>query len=204
MADPLNRNRRYTFEEYLRIEEISGVKHEFIDGIVFPVGSPPPPVPIPDAAKVFTELSGRLQSLLSPAGVIAHVVEGPNEEGVRFFARRTLDGDFPTEAERISDPSCVVMLTSNSTFSLTYHKIFDAYRQTGSVAEVTWIFADHPYGKIYRRKHDATWLVQFVDEMETEIHLRSIGVRFRLGDVYAGATFPFVDDPLYSPRKTQI
>jgi hypothetical protein len=151
MYDPFDPNRKYTVEEYLRLEELSEVRHEFWDGVVFPVGSPPQPKPIPNADEVFSTMTRALRAILNLPGVMVWVAENPDERGAVLFAKRTADGDYATSSKQFEDPSVIILLTSEFTYVPTHYRRFDRDRAIESVIEIVWIFADHVRAEAYKR-----------------------------------------------------
>ncbi len=196
MFDPFEPGRKYTVQEYFRLEEISEIKHDFRYGFVHPVGEPPPPIPIANAQAVFTAVSSRVLTLINQTGATARLLAEPDDKGAVICARLASE-DIPTPSVGFSKPAALFIVTSIATFVGTRGKLFDAYRQKESIQEIAWIFADRPKAEIYRRGVGTTWNIEFIDSIDSEILFRSLGVRFRFADLYDIPGFAFVIDPLY-------
>ena len=190
MVDPFEPGREYTVEEYLRLENLSDVKHEYLDGQVYPLGSPPQPTPLPRAYPLYVALTERMQTLINKKGLEIEMINAPSDKGATLVIKPALDGEVESGKRNVTEHFCVVLLTSDFDYVRTYHDQFEGYLNTASAVEIAWFFADTPRSQIYRRNADKTWLITFVDSLDCICDLRSIDVQFKLADVYAGILLP--------------
>ena len=186
--------RRFTVEEYFRIERDSTEKHEYRDGeIVSMAGGTVAHSRI--IANCIQTLGNRLRG-----GPCA-----PFESNLRVrIARRTLYSypDVPvicgppeldpddTRGETVTNPRLVVEVLSPSTESYDRRTKFDRYRQLESFREYVLVSQDMPRVETFFRHDDGTWVFAVATGPDAVIRLSSLGIDLPLAEVYAGVEFP--------------
>ena len=194
MGVPAERTRRYTVEEYLRLEKDSTEKHEYRDGeIVAMAGGTYEHSLI--TANVVGELRTRLKG--KPCRAL--------ESNLRVRFGRSLLYSYPDatvlcgapefdphDPSRMTvlNPRLVVEVLSPSTEAFDRGEKFDRYRQIESLQEYLRGVQDRADVQTFFRQPDGTWLFTAAAGLDSAIKLRSLEIELPLGEVYAGVTFP--------------
>lgn len=186
--------RRFTVDEYLRIERDSTEKHEYRDGeIVAMAGGTVAHSRI--MANCIAAWWNRLRG-----GPCA-----PFDSNLRVrIARRTLysypdvtvicgppelDPD-DTRGETVTNPRLVGEVLSPSTESYDRRTKFDRYRQLESFREYVLVSQDTPRVETFYRRDDDTWVFAVATGLDGTIRLSSLAIDVPLSEVYAGVEFP--------------
>jgi Uma2 family endonuclease len=194
--------KRMTEEEYLAFERAAEFKHEFFDGVLYPLHNPYGDLQAMAGAtkphnrvkeNLIVELGGRFKGgpcqtfssdqkvRLSDTGRFAYpdivVVCGEPE-------------DDPKDEHCLANPRVVIEVLSPSTEG--YDRGFKAeqYRRSPTVQEVVFVAQDAPRVERYTRQPDGTWLLKVFADPAGEFELASVPVRVPLADVYRGVKLP--------------
>lgn len=199
MTQAAHTPRRYTVEEYLRIERDTTERHEFRDGEILAMsgGSVRHSLIIANAGR---EIGNRLKG--KPCRVY--------DSNLRVrVARRTLysypditvvcgspvvDPD-DRGGETVINPHLVVEVLSPTTEGYDRRSKFDRYRQIESFREYVLVSQDTPRVEAFFRRDDGTWTFDVAAGVEAVARLRSLDIDLPLGEVYAGVEFTEVPDP---------
>jgi Uma2 family endonuclease len=139
---------RYTFREYLEIEEVAGIRHEFYDGQIYAMaGGTPEHAAM--AAAITTMLGGQLES--TPCRVYSSdlrvrvlatgLATYPDVTVVCGPSKRD-----PESETHVTNPKVIVEVTSNSTAEYDRGEKLQHYQQVPSLLEV--ILVDHTRERI--------------------------------------------------------
>jgi Uma2 family endonuclease len=194
--------KRMTEAEYLAFERDAEYKHEFFDGVLYPLHNPYRDLQMMAGAtrphnsikeNLIVEFGmrfkgGRCRTFssdqkvrLSDTGRFAYpdivVVCGEPE-------------DDPTDANCLANPQVVIEVLSPSTEG--YDRGFKAeqYRRSATVREVVFVAQDAPRVERYVRQPDGTWVLTVFADPAGEFRLGTIDVAVPLADVYRGVTLP--------------
>ena len=184
---------RLTVDEYLRLEESSEEKHEYLEGQLLDMsgGTISHSLII---ANVVGELHARLKGnpcrvydsnlhVKIPRKVIyfypdCSVVCGPvQKDGSDFTGGSTVN------------PRLIVEVLSDSSERYDRGEKFTRYRELESLAEYVLISQSSPSVETFFRQGDGTWIFAAINDLKASAKLKSIGVEMPLADVYAGVEF---------------
>jgi Uma2 family endonuclease len=194
MEQMASQHRRYTLEEYIRLEAESEEKHEFRDGEII-------------------DMSG---GSLNHSGITANVIRalGNRLQGssCRVFdsnlriqiAKKSLYsyGDATvicgepvlSDVEGIgptyTNPRVVVEVLSPSTRKFDQGAKFDRFRELSSFEEYVLVEQDEPRVETRYRHPDGHWALDFALGLNSVILLRSLSISLPLLEIYAGIVFP--------------
>jgi Uma2 family endonuclease len=193
MEQSVSQHRRYTLEEYIRLEAESEERHEFRDGeIIAMSGGSLNHSRI--TANVIRELGNSLKG--SSCAVF--------ESNLRIqIARKRLYsyGDATvicgepilSDVEGIgptyTNPRLVVEVLSPSTRKFNEQGKFDRFRELPSFEEYVLVEQDEPRVETRYRHPDGHWGIDFAIGLESSILLRSLKVSVPLVEIYAGIVF---------------
>jgi Uma2 family endonuclease len=186
--------RRYSIEEYLRIEDDSSQRHEYFDGeIVAMAGGTPQHSLI--ICNITREVGNRLKGtscrvyeanlrVRVPRSRLyvypdATIVCGPSEFDPDDHKKQT-----------IINPRAVIEVLSPSTENLDYGIKFRRYLEFDTLQEYVIVAQDSPYVQSYFRQPDGTWLFTPIVDMSRSIPIRSVKLELPLVEIYAGVDFP--------------
>lgn len=178
---------RYTFREYLELEEMSGVRHEFYDGEIYGMaGGTPEHAAM--AAAITTRLGIQLQD--SPCRVYSSdlrlrvvatglatypdvtVICGPSERD-------------PESPSHVTNPKLVVEVLSPGTEEYDRGEKLEHYRQIPSLETVVLVDYRRPQVDLWRRE-GPEWLSSSAGPGD-EVEISSIGCSLSVDEIYAAA-----------------
>lgn len=180
---------RHTFREYLLIEEMSGVKHEYFDGEIFAMAGGTPEHAALCAnliAKLVTTTSGKpcatytsdLQIRVLATGLATYpdvaVVCGPLERD-------------PESRTHCTNPTALFEVLSFATEKYDRTTKREHYQQIDSMRDYVILSQDHPHAEQWTRDERGGWTHRVIDG-GGEIVLESIGSSFPLRDLYSFST----------------
>jgi Uma2 family endonuclease len=194
MEQAVSQHRKYTLEEYIRIESESEERHEFRDGeIVNMSGGSLEHSRI--CSNIIRELGVRLK------GTPCAVFEG----NLRLqIARKKLysygDATVICGEPIISDvegigptyvnPKLVVEVLSPSTRRFDETKKFEHFQELKSFEEYVLVEQDEARVETRYRHPDGHWGIYHETGIEQAILLRSLSISLPLAEIYAGVRFP--------------
>lgn len=178
---------RFTFEQYLLLEEDSGLKHEFLDGQVWAMaGGTPDHAAI--AGNVLTmlnvQLAGKKCRVFTSDLRIRVTATGLGTYPDVSVVCGRLDRD-PCDAKgnTVVNPRVLVEVLSPSTEAYDLGEKLRHYQQIEELAEVMFIAHDRREVEIVRRESDGAWSRRRYGADE-RAELASIGCVLPLVDVY--------------------
>ena len=189
--------RRYTIQEYLRMEYDAEQRHEYYDGeIVAMAGGTPRHSLI--ISNIIGEVRQRLkggQCRIYEANLRVRI---PNTKLYVYPDATVICG--PTEhdaddakQQTITNPKLIVEVLSPTTEHLDYGPKFRRYLECPSLDEHVLVTQDQPHVQSYFRQAEGRWLFTPVMEVEGTIKLRSRDIELPLSEIYAGVEFPQPD-----------
>lgn len=181
LPEPLH---RYTYAEYVALEEHSPVRHEFIGGEIYAMAGGTPA----HAALAATVL--RLTGNQLPAGGRAYTSDlrvriaasdvTTYPDGAVICGKTTRASDDPLAA---TNPIVLIEVTSPSTEAYDRGAKLDQYKLLSSVREVLLVSHVRPHLVLHRRGPDGTWTALQAESGQS-IELASLGARLEVDDVY--------------------
>lgn len=186
--------RRYTIEEYLRLERDSIQKHEFDDGEILAMAGGSP-----EHALIVLNVGGEIRDRLKGGRCRAY----SGDLRVRLSGRPkyvypdvtvicgevVLDPDDPAR-QTATNPRLLVEVLSPSTETYDRKAKFDRYRDIESFREYVLVSQDEARVETYYRKPDGSWQFDVTTGLEAVAHLRSLDIDLPLVEVYASVEFP--------------
>jgi len=180
---------RYTFREYLDLEEMSPVKHEFCDGHVWAMAGGTPShaaIAMNIGAALREQLRGRpcrvfssdLRVRVLPTGL------GTYPDVTVVCDELRTDPDDP-KGNTVTNPVLLVEVLSPSTEEYDRGEKLAHYKRIDTLREVVLVAHDTKRLELWRRAGDL-WELDVVHTGEAK--LQSVSCTFSVGDVY--------DDPL--------
>lgn len=182
----MGRHHRYTYGEYLYLEERSTVEHEFVDGQVLAM----PPV-TPDeaalAANMIALLADRLRG--RPCRVLTSDVRirvaatglATYPDASAVCGEQVADPDDP-KGNTLVNPTVIVEVLSPSTEAYDRGEKLGHYKQIPSLQEILHIAQEEQRVEQWRREGDH-WTLE-VSHGNEAAALPSLGVELPMSDVY--------------------
>lgn len=177
----------YSFEDYLALEEIAGVRHEFFDGEIYGMaGGTPEHAAMAGAitSVLGAQLANRpcrvyssdLRVRILETGLATYpdvtVVCGPSERD-------------PASPTHVTNPKVVVEVLSPSTAEYDRGDKLGHYQQVPALQAI--VLVDHAQARVELWTRDgATWTSRQLGAGDT-VPLEAIGCSLRVDDIYAAA-----------------
>lgn len=173
--------------EYLQIERTSGIRHEFLDGLVYARAGESP-----DHSRICFNLA---------ASVGAQIKGGPCEGFSPNMKVRTGTGHlyaYPDlmivygeaqfhdqHGDLLLNPTVIFEVLSPSTETYDRGEKFLRYRnEIASLQDYVMVSQVEPHVERYTRQSDDTWLLSEVNGLDGELFLAAIECRLSLAEVY--------------------
>ena len=180
--------RHYTLEDYLGVEEMSGVRHEFVDGQIFAMaGGTPEHAALSASALVLlgSKLRGgpcRPYSADLRIRVLATGLATYPDAAV-ICGEPARD---PVSATHVTNPSVVVEVLSSSTEEYDRGEKREHYQQIESLREYVLVAQDRRRVEVFQRAPDGAW-VHHVYGPGDAIELPSLGLVLSTDELYDAA-----------------
>jgi Uma2 family endonuclease len=185
--------RRYTVEEYFRLEFDATEKHDYRAGEILAMsgGSASHSLII---ANTIAALGNRLRG--GPCRVY--------DSNLRIAVARDVRYSYPDASvicgqpefdpkdrnqTTATNPRLIVEVLSPSTEAADRGEKFERYLKLASLEEYVLVLQDHPRAESFFRRPDGTWLFTYAEGLEALVTLRSLKIDVPLADVYAGVDF---------------
>lgn len=197
LATPIRR--RFTIDEYLRIERDSAERHEHDDGEILAMAGGSP-----EHALIVLNIGGEIRNRHKGGRFRAYssdlrvrLTGAPRyvyPDVAVICGDVLLDPDDPAR-QTATNPRLVVEVLSPSTESYDRRTKFDRYRQLESFREYVLVSHDTPRVETFYRRDDGTWVFAVATGLDGTIGLPSLGIELPLSEVYAAVTFPTPPTP---------
>ena len=180
-------HRLFTFDEYVRLEEDSRTKHEFLDGQVWAMagGSPEHAAVSMNVGTLLTNaLRGRpCRVYSSDLSVRVEATGlGTYPDVAVIGGAVELDPEDPKK-QTAMNPRVLVEILSPSTEDYDRGEKLGHYKKIPSLAEVLLVAHDRREVELVRREEDGSWSREIVRE-EGVVHLSSIVCRLPIREIY--------------------
>ncbi|HET7502500.1 MAG TPA: Uma2 family endonuclease [Kofleriaceae bacterium] len=181
-------SRRYTLEDYLSVEEMSAVRHEFLDGAIFAMAGGTPEHAALSAAIVVvlgTRLAGRpcrpysadLRIRVLPTGLATYA------DAAVICGDPVRDPASPTH---VTNPSLLVEVLGPGTEAYDRGEKREHYQRIASLGEYVLVAQDRREIEVHARVAGGGWRRTAYGPGEV-VDLPSIGVRFTVDELYQAA-----------------
>lgn len=183
----------FTPEEYLSLERFSNIRHEYLDGVVYPVASQ-----TPTHSGICFNLAGVIGSQIIDSacrGFSPNMKVRAGEKGLYAYPDLAVVCGEPVfhddQRDALVNPTVVFEVLSPSTEAYDRGEKFLRY----STGIETWrdyvlVSQDRPRVEHFTRKPDGTWSRSEVGGMSGILSLPSIDCEIPLADVYSRIAFP--------------
>lgn len=180
-----NPHRKYTLEEYVRLEEYANVRHEFLDGQIYAMAGG-----TPEHGTYAANVIGLLTSQLvgKPCRVQTSDVRirvqatgldtYPDASVVCGHAERD-----PNDPNAIVNPVVLVEVLSPSTEEYDQGEKLEHYQRIESLREVVFVQHREQRVDVVRRQHDGSWLTTSGTSGDT-LELEALGCALSVDSVY--------------------
>jgi Uma2 family endonuclease len=185
MTEPARR--RFSFRDYVRLEEYSNIRHEFLEGVIYAMaGGTPEHAAL--AARIIRGIGARLEG--SPCEVFT------SDLRVRVAATglatypdvAVVCGGLQTDPEDSStvlNPTLLVEVLSDSTAEYDRGEKLDHYRKIPSLREILLVSHREAAVEVWRRDDASGWSSEIVRAGE-RLKLRSVDCDLTVDDLYRG------------------
>lgn len=176
-------------EEYLEGEELSDIKHEYIDGEVYAMAG---------AEDAHVTIAGNmhyaLKTHLSGSGCRLYASDMRvriNEDNAYFYpdVMVTCDADDRKRKKMKHSPVLVVEVLSSSTEAYDRGKKFAVYRELESLREYVLINPQHYQMDIFRLNDQGRWELFSLSGEDAMVEFSSVGLQCPLVDIYEDVDF---------------
>lgn len=185
--------KRWTIQEYYRLENDASERHEFDDGEILAMsgGSATHALIMANvSAELHQRLRGRPCRPYSSdlrVRVAGHPrVVYPDVTVIR--GKPETDPDDPA-GHAVLNPRVVVEVMSPSTRTYDRTVKFDAYRRIESLQEYILVEQDEPRVESFLRQEDGAWSFESAAGTDAVLRVRSLELELPLAELYAGVTF---------------
>jgi Uma2 family endonuclease len=181
-------SRRYTLEDYLSVEEMSAVRHEFLDGEIFAIaGGTPEHAALSAAAVVILgrRLEGRPFRPYSADLRIRVIATGL----ATYADAAVICGDpirDPASPTHVTNPIAIVEVLSRSTEAYDRGEKREHYQQIASLREYVLVAQDRREIEVHARPTGGIWQRSAYRAAQT-VELPSIGIQFTVDELYSAA-----------------
>lgn len=173
--------------EYLEGEDISAVKHEYIDGDVYAMAG---------ANDNHNLIGGDIYIALGTHLRNSSCQPFYSDMKVRVAINIFYYPDILVSCEENSEnrhfrnnPILVIEITSPSTERIDHQEKLLAYQRIQSVQEYIVIDQNRINIELHRRQTDATWITYHFDETDDEIEFQSVGLTMPISEIYRRVRF---------------
>jgi len=178
---------RFTFEEYLRLEEDSRTKHEFLAGNVFALsgGTPEHAAITANIARLLgNALAGKPCRVFSPdlRVRVAATGLGTYPDVTVICSKIELDPADPKQHTALN-PKVIVEVLSPSTEDYDRGEKLGNYKQIASLQEIVLVAHDRPEAEVVRREPDGSWS-RHIARGPGAVRLESIGCQLPVDEIY--------------------
>jgi Uma2 family endonuclease len=185
------RHHRYTFAEYLTVEEMSVVKHEFLDGEIYAMAGGSP-LHAALSAAVVTALSmavrgGSCRVFTSDLRIRVLATGLATYPDVSVVCGPVVPD--PEGAASATNPTVVVEVLSDSTMDYDLGEKFEHYKQVPSLKAVIYVWQDQRKIEIRRRAAAESWISAIAEESGS-ISIDALGCTLAPADLYRDAAPP--------------
>jgi len=177
----------FTFEDYLRVEEDSGLKHEFLDGRVWAMsGGTPAHAGI--AANIMAALNVQLRGqrcrvFSSDLRIRVRTTELTTYPDVSVIGGQVeLDAD-DRKGHTTTNPKVLVEVLSPSTERYDRGEKLTHYQRIATLEEIVLVAHDRREVEVVRRQADGAW-TRHITTGDGVARLESVGCELALDEVY--------------------
>lgn len=183
----------FTPEEYLRLERVSEIRHEFLDGFVYAMAGESP-----THSAICFNLAGSLHGQLRGGpcrGFSPNMKIRTGDEGLYSYPDLAVCGEplfHDRRGDVLTNPTVVFEVLSPSTEAYDRGEKFTRYRTIETLKDYVLVAQDRARVEHFSRQPDGTWSRSEIDGPAGVLTLASIGCQVLLSDVYDRVEFKAV------------
>lgn len=181
----------YSPEEYLDLEVVAEIRHEYIDGAIVPMTGG-----TPNHNQILLNLAGSLNFLLrqQPYRVFAadQRLWIPQAKIYTYPDVMAIAGELAYQTGRrdtITNPTLIVEVLSASTRNYDRGDKFAAYRTISTFQEYALIDQYSAHVEHHVKTGSKQWMLQEYDGLDTMLNFASLGLEISLRDIYNKVQF---------------
>lgn len=184
------RKKIYTPEEYLKMEERSEIRHEFVNGEIFDMSG--------SSARhndICGNITFAIQSIIRKEKLPCRVYQTDLRLQIVQANMFTYPDvmlicgkiEFaPGRKDMVLNPVVIFEVLSESTSNYDRSRKFAAYRQIPSLQEYVMIDQSRLSVEVFRRDKTKFWIFQALEELKNTLHLKSVDMDIPLAAIYEG------------------
>ena len=187
----------WTVEEYLEFEKTSPVRHEYVDGVLYPVNADFNGMAGESrrhnriAFRLGTRLENHFEN--TECEVYFESVKMPVTATKYYYPDIVVICDEQDEECSVKNPVLIVEVLSPSTERVDRAEKLIAYQKMSSVEEYVLVSSERIGIQVYRRATGENWNVdQYLDLNDAAV-FNSIDLTVNVADIYRSITFPPVE-----------
>ena len=182
------RKKIYTPEEYLRMEERSEIRHEFVNGEIYDMSG---------SSASHNDICGNIafaaQSIIRNEKLPCRVYTTDLRLQILKANMFTYPDvmlicgkiEFaPGRKDMVLNPVVIMEVLSESTSNYDRSQKFAAYRQIPSLQEYVLLEQSRVYVEIFRRDKTRFWVFEALEELKSILKLKSVGIEIPLTAIY--------------------
>lgn len=180
------RHHRHSFQDYLAVEEVSTVKHEFLDGEIYAMAGGSvlhAALSAGTLAALHSQLGGRCRVYSSDLRIRVRATGLASYPDVTVVCGAT-ETD-PDSADTVVNPTLVVEVLSPGTMDYDLGEKFEHYRQIPSLSAVIYVWQDRRKIEV-RERSGGAWKPSTAGPSETAI-VSALGIGLDVDSLYANA-----------------
>jgi len=183
---------KITVQEYLAMERVSEIKHEFYDGDIFDMTGGTPAHSL-IASNIIREAGNALKSRpcvvfnsdlrvkVNPSGLYTY------PDVTIVCGQQQFDDD---ERDTLVNPTVIVEVLSKSTAFYDRGAKSKQFRKIESLQALILVEQDSPVVEVYRRQPEGNWLLTEATDLSESIAIQPLGISIPLNEIYRNVTFP--------------
>jgi len=184
------RKKIYTPQEYLKMEERSETRHEFVNGEIYDMSGG-----TATHNKIAVNVSFALESVIRKNKLPCRSFV--NDLRLRILKANMFTypdvmlicGKIEFEAGRqdvVLNPVVIFEVLSESTSNYDRSRKFAAYRQIPSLEEYVMIDQARVSVEVFRRDKTKFWIFEALEELTDTLKLKSVGIEISVAGIYEG------------------
>lgn len=189
---PSRARHRYTLEDYLGVEEMSSVRHEYLDGEIFAMAGGTPEHAALSAAVVVV-LGSKLRGGRCRPYSADLRVRVPATGLATYPDAAVVCGDVerdPASPTHVVNPTVLVEVLSPSTEEYDRGEKREHYQRIASLKEYVLVAQDRARVEVFSRSAEGAWALR-VHEVGGVVELPSLGLTFPVAELYESAGLSF-------------
>lgn len=190
----------WTVEEYLEFEKTAQVRHEYVDGAIYPVNVDFNGMASESrrhnriAFRLGTKLENHLEG--SECEVYFESVKMHVAATKYYYPDVAVVCEEQDEDYSIKNPLLIFEVLSPTTERVDRAEKLIAYQKMPSVQEYVLVSSERVWIQVYRRTDGENWVVeQFLDSND-QVAFNSVNLKLRVADIYHNIDFSAAESPI--------